>query len=384
MRVGVSQTLVVRALAAVAGVETDVMTHRLMGQWSPSAQAFAALMAPDGSADEASRPYPFCLAYPLEQDVESLGPRADWQAEWKWDGIRAQLIRRAGHTYLWSRGEEVITARFPEVVAAAAALPDGTVLDGEVLAWDGDAPAALRATAAAHRPAEPHAAGPGERPGRIHGLRPAGGGRARRACRCRSAERRAPPRGPDRAACSRPAAVARRRGTRLGGARHAARRSHGREASRATCSSGSTPRTARAGARATGGSGRSTRSRWMRCSCTRSRATAGGRRCSPTTRSRCGRTANWCRWRRRTRGCRTRRSSRWTAGCAPTPLEKFGPVRRVTPALVFEVAFENVQRSTRHKSGVAVRFPRIARWRHDKTARGRGPRFEALIDLIKA
>ena len=144
MRVGVSQTLVVRALAAVAGVETDVMTHRLMGQWSPSAQAFAALMAPDGSADEASRPYPFCLAYPLEQDVESLGPRADWQAEWKWDGIRAQLIRRAGHTYLWSRGEEVITARFPEVVAAAAALPDGTVLDGEVLAWDGEAPCPSR------------------------------------------------------------------------------------------------------------------------------------------------------------------------------------------------------------------------------------------------
>src|SRR5918993_2926735 len=80
MRVGVSQTLVIRALAAVAGVDTDVMTHRLMGQWNPSEAAFTALMAPDGSADEASRPYPFCLAYPLEQDVESLGPRAEWQA----------------------------------------------------------------------------------------------------------------------------------------------------------------------------------------------------------------------------------------------------------------------------------------------------------------
>jgi DNA ligase-1 len=116
------------------------MTHRLMGQWSPSAQAFGALMAPDGSADAASRPYPFCLAYPLEHDVDSLSSRADWQVEWKWDGIRAQLIRRAGHTYLWSRGEEVITARFPEIVTAAAALPDGTVLDGEVLAWGGDGP----------------------------------------------------------------------------------------------------------------------------------------------------------------------------------------------------------------------------------------------------
>ena len=157
--------------------------------------------------------------------------------------------------------------------------------------------------------------------------------------------------------------------------RHSARcgRSHGREESRATCSSGSTLRTARDGARATGGSGRSTRSRSMRCSCTRSRATAGGRRCSPTTRSRCGRTVSWCRWRRPTRDSPNEEIEQVDRWVRANTLEKFGPVRRVTPALVFEVAFENVQRSTRHKSGVAVRFPRIARWRQDKAARGRGP-----------
>ena len=46
--------------------------------------------------------------------------------------------------------------------------------------------------------------------------------------------------------------------------------------------------------------------------------------------------------------------------------ESFGPVRSVTPALVMEIAFEGLQRSTRHKSGIATRFPRIVRWRHDK------------------
>src|SRR5262249_10148217 len=87
-----------------------------------------------------SRPYPFCLAYPIERDVEQLGDPADWQIEWKWDGIRAQLIRRQFRTYLWSRGEEVITDRFPELEALGAVLPDGTVIDGEVLPWKLDAP----------------------------------------------------------------------------------------------------------------------------------------------------------------------------------------------------------------------------------------------------
>jgi DNA ligase-1 len=134
-RVGVSHTLVVRALAGHAGLPTAVMEHRLMGDWWPSAARFAAIVAPDNADADPSRPYPFCLASPLEGNVAALGGRDEWLAEWKWDGIRAQLIHRMGQVFLWSRGEELITQRFPEIAAAARRTPPGTVLDGEVLAF---------------------------------------------------------------------------------------------------------------------------------------------------------------------------------------------------------------------------------------------------------
>lgn len=135
-RVGVSRTLVVRALAQVAEVEPAVMEHRLMGKWQPSAAAYQALFAEDADpAANPARPYPFYLAYALEGELEALGDVSDWQAEWKWDGIRAQLIKRQGQVMLWSRGDEMITGQFPEIAAAASHLPDGTVLDGEVLCW---------------------------------------------------------------------------------------------------------------------------------------------------------------------------------------------------------------------------------------------------------
>jgi DNA ligase-1 len=134
-RVGVSHTLVVRAVAQLTGLSTATLEHRLMGAWEPSADAFTILIAPEGPADDPSRPYPFCLASPLNDPVETLGPREEWLVEWKWDGIRAQLIRRDGRVFLWSRGEELITERFPEIATAAHGLPDGVVLDGEVLAF---------------------------------------------------------------------------------------------------------------------------------------------------------------------------------------------------------------------------------------------------------
>jgi DNA ligase-1 len=135
LRVGVSELLVTRALAEVLGVSRADVARGLMGNWTPSATFWEGLASGAPPATDPSAPYPFYLASPLEEDVTALGAPADWQIEWKWDGIRGQLIRRAGRCFLWSRGEELITERFPEIVAAAASLADGTVLDGEVVAW---------------------------------------------------------------------------------------------------------------------------------------------------------------------------------------------------------------------------------------------------------
>lgn len=135
-RVGVSQSLVVRALSQVAEIEKEVIAHRLMGNWSPNADFYLGLI--DGANQESadlSRPYPFHLAHQLDFPIEDLGNIQDWQAEWKWDGIRAQLIRRSGESFLWSRGEDLVSERFPEITNASFALPDGTVLDGEILPW---------------------------------------------------------------------------------------------------------------------------------------------------------------------------------------------------------------------------------------------------------
>jgi len=139
-RVGVGRGLVVRALARVAGLEPAQIAHRLAGSWTPSAEAFRRLLDPEVEPDEPGRPYPFFLASPLDGEPSELGRIEEWAAEWKWDGIRAQLIRRRGQTLIWSRGEELVTDRFPEVRDAAVMLPDGTVLDGELLAWSDDAP----------------------------------------------------------------------------------------------------------------------------------------------------------------------------------------------------------------------------------------------------
>ena len=139
-RLGISRTLAARALAAVAAVERPIMEHRLLSSWLPTAVDFARLLMPGESGRDPAQPYPFYLASPWEPLTDPLEAPADWQIEWKWDGIRAQLLRRSGQTVLWSRGEEIITHGYPEVVAAAACLPEGTVLDGELLVWDGDRP----------------------------------------------------------------------------------------------------------------------------------------------------------------------------------------------------------------------------------------------------
>jgi DNA ligase 1 len=136
LRVGVSELLVTRALAETFDVPRPDITRRLMGEWRPSAEFWQALASRDTTSTSVSAPYPFFLAAPLEEGPTALGTPSDWLIEWKWDGIRAQLIRRADQYLIWSRGEDLITERFPEVTAAAAALlANGTVLDGELVAW---------------------------------------------------------------------------------------------------------------------------------------------------------------------------------------------------------------------------------------------------------
>lgn len=138
-RVGVSQQMVTKALATVSGIDPNVVAHRMMGNWEPSAQWYEQLIAAETADALASTPYPFYLAYPIQEEVDSLGDIKDFQIEWKWDGIRAQVIKRDGQVFIWSRGEELISERFPEIMTAASRLPNGTVLDGEILAWsEGD------------------------------------------------------------------------------------------------------------------------------------------------------------------------------------------------------------------------------------------------------
>lgn len=140
-RIGVSRLLVVRALSEATGIDRAILTHRLMGDWQPSAEFFRSLSDASANAEATrTRPYPFYLASPLEADPASLGRRDAWQAEWKWDGIRAQVIVREGTVQVWSRGDERMTEAFPELVSAAKSLPDGTVLDGEILCWENERP----------------------------------------------------------------------------------------------------------------------------------------------------------------------------------------------------------------------------------------------------
>jgi DNA ligase-1 len=132
-RVGVSSMTLIRALSESSGIDTAVIAGRLAGSWIPTADFYINLLSPLRDADDPGRPFPFFLAYPLEGDPGLLGPVETWQAEWKWDGVRAQFLRRGGKTFIWSRGGELMTGAFPEIEDAAEGIPEGTALDGEIL-----------------------------------------------------------------------------------------------------------------------------------------------------------------------------------------------------------------------------------------------------------
>ncbi len=134
-RLGVSQNIIVKALAHFTGKDAQAVAHLISGNWDPFSINFSELMHDDIIVTDASKPYPFYLAYAIDGESAALGKPDEWQVEWKWDGIRGQLIRRNGQLYLWSRGEELITDKFPEIESLFSMLPDGVVMDGEVLSY---------------------------------------------------------------------------------------------------------------------------------------------------------------------------------------------------------------------------------------------------------
>ena len=134
-RIGVSQKLMTRALSKASDIDEDILAYKLMGNWDPATISFAQLVLEEKESDYISKPYPFYLAYAIENEADNLGDVADWFAEHKWDGIRAQIIVRKGELFVWSRGEELVTDKYPEFAVFTELLPDGTVLDGEILPY---------------------------------------------------------------------------------------------------------------------------------------------------------------------------------------------------------------------------------------------------------
>ncbi|WP_017302635.1 ATP-dependent DNA ligase [Nodosilinea nodulosa] len=139
-RVGASAKLVIKGLAAATGVSEAVLTHRLMGDFSPTVEFYTSLTSQEAMQNAPSQPYPFFLATSLDEAKFQTEEFDRWQAEWKWDGIRAQVIKRADQVFIWSRGEDLVTPQFPEVEAMMAGFPNGTVLDGEILCWQDGRP----------------------------------------------------------------------------------------------------------------------------------------------------------------------------------------------------------------------------------------------------
>jgi len=377
-RVGVSRKLVTLALARFSGIAEPVIAHRLMGSWEPHPKYFDQILSSDTKDADISRPYPFFLAYPVDADIDKLGDVQQWQAEWKWDGIRAQVIKREGRVFIWSRGEELVTAKYPEIAAAAAELPDGTVIDGEILPWKNNRPlhfgelqrrigrktvgkkllaevpvilmaydllehegADIRAETLSWRDAKLSTLTTQLADSRIVHSPKAAGSSWEMLAESKNEARRHGVEGLMLKNKNSPYRVGRRRGEwwkwkvdplTVDAVLIYAQRGHGRRSGLYTDY---------------------TFAVWNRDSLV------------PFAKAYSGLT-----------DAEIRRVDRFVR---QNTVERFGPVRAVKPELVFEIAFEDIRRSSRHKSGVAVRFPRMARWRTDKTAKDADS-----LDTIKA
>lgn len=137
-RIGVSKKLLINALSKYSEIEQNQLMHSIMGKWNFDEVNFQDLIEGTNINPDNSKPYPFCLAYPLEKEIEDLGEISDWQFEYKWDGIRGQLIKRNGEVFIWSRGEELVTPQFPELKETLENVEGDFVIDGEILAVKND------------------------------------------------------------------------------------------------------------------------------------------------------------------------------------------------------------------------------------------------------
>ena len=409
LRVGVSKALTLKALAQARGLDANAVTQRLMGVWQPDASFFERIAETPSGGD--LRPYPFLLAYAVNDPAKELGDVASWQAEWKWDGIRAQVVKRAGRAAIWSRGEELVDEAFPDVLAHALNVPDGTVLDGELIVWKAGSRtpepfASLQKRLGRKKPSPRMQA---DYPVQLLAydlLEVSGIDIRAQPLRQRRQQLEAllsksvhTERGEGfdaRALESDPSLRSGRTGS--GGSGHP-----GIQLSPAlvafTWTALTQTRTQAREQRAEGlmlkrldsayGVGRISGDWWkwkvapLTVDCVMIYAQAGhGRRAGlytdftfavwsesdapggagepgqrvlvPFAKAYSGLTDS-----------ELREVDGWIR---KNTLERFGPVRSVTPELVFELGFEGIAASTRHKSGIAVRFPRILRWRRDKPA----------------
>lgn len=367
-RMGISQKLMTRALSRATGKSEAELAHRLMGNWHPDDTTWEVLIEAEDATADASRPYPFYLAYALDDTPETLGDPADWRAEWKWDGIRGQLILRDGQFFVWSRGEELMTDRFPELARAVDFLPPGTVLDGELLVWQqgADGPDSFNALQKrigrktvpkkllVEAPVALHAYDLLEWDGADLRESPFAERRTLLEEACASLPVDAPVRLSPQMAfeawsdlsefrnvardanaeglmlkrADSPYRIGRKKGDwwkwkldplTIDAVMIYAQAGHGRRANLFTDFTF---------------------------------AVRNGNDLVPFTKAYSGLT-----------DAEFREITKWVR---KNTLQRFGPVRQVTPHHVFEIAFEGIQASPRHKSGVALRFPRMLRWRQDK------------------
>ena len=133
-RIGVSKKTLVNALSKYSGIDANQLMHSIIGNWDINTISFEDLIQGEHINYDNSKPYPFCLAYSLEKELPELGAPEDWQIEYKWDGIRGQIVKRNDEIFIWSRGEELVTSQFPELVSAMESFTDDFVIDGEILA----------------------------------------------------------------------------------------------------------------------------------------------------------------------------------------------------------------------------------------------------------